>query len=83
MEILAHQRMRVMGNQDDFSGKKVVLFNSMNSKFDQKYIDEFADLVRRRGGSFEAHIYIIRGRMTRQMDIDEFLTELRRLLERV
>jgi flavodoxin len=70
-------------NNNDFSGKKVVLFNSMNSKFDQKYIDEFADLVRRRGGSFEAHIYIIRGRMTRQMDIDEFLTELRRLLERV
>lgn len=68
-------------NNNDFSGKKVVLFNSMNSKFDQKYIDEFADLVRHRGGSFEAHIYIIRGRMTRQMDIDDFLTELRRLLD--
>ena len=70
-------------NSNDFSGKRVVLFNSLNSNFDQKYIDEFADLVRQRGGSFEAHIHVIRGRMTRQMDVDDFLTEVRRLLERM
>ncbi|CDM57467.1 putative conserved protein [Rhizobium favelukesii] len=36
---------------NDLSGKKVVLFNLMNSKFDQKYIDEPAELVRQKGGS--------------------------------
>ncbi|MBB3398819.1 flavodoxin [Rhizobium sp. BK060] len=65
-------------SRNDFSGKRVVLFNSMNSKFDQKYIDDFAELVRRKGGSFDGHIYVIRGRMTQQMSTDELLDETRR-----
>ncbi|WP_194843000.1 hypothetical protein [Agrobacterium tumefaciens] len=55
-----------------------MLFNSLNSKFDQKYIDEFADLVRRQGGEFGGHMFIIRGRMTYQMDLDAFVRETRR-----
>ena len=37
---------------NDFTGKKVILFNSLNSKFEQKYIDEFSALVRKNGGEF-------------------------------
>ncbi len=62
---------------NDFTGKKVILFNSMNSKFDQKYIDEFSAMVGKNGGQLIRHVYVIRGRMTRQMDIDEFLKEVR------
>jgi len=66
---------------NDLSGKTVVLFNSLNSKFDQTYIDEFADLVRLRGGTFGGHMFIIRGRMTRQMDVDDFVNETRRQID--
>lgn len=57
----------------DLTGKKVILFNSLNSKFEQRFIDDFAALVRRQGGEFVQHLYIIRGRMTRQLDPQAFL----------
>src|SRR5690606_11643508 len=50
---------------NDFTGKTVILFNSLNSKFEQKYIDQFSDLVNAQGGRVIKHIYVIRGRMTR------------------
>ncbi|WP_177217093.1 flavodoxin family protein [Pedobacter insulae] len=66
--------------RNDFMGKKVVLFNSMNSKFEQKYIDDFKSIIEQNGGTFEKHIYIVRGRMTQQMDVDSFLKETEKLL---
>ena len=66
---------------NDFSGKKVILFNSMNSKFEQKYIDDFARIIRQNGGEFVRHVYIIRGRMGRQMSQAEFLREVENKLE--
>lgn len=66
---------------NDFAGKKVILFNSMNSKFEQHYIDEFADIIRQNGGIFEKHIYIIRGRMGQQMGQDEFLAEIKKKMQ--
>ena len=57
----------------DLTGKKIILFNSLNSKFEQKYIDDFAALVRQQGGEFSQHLYIIRGRMTRQLNTQAFL----------
>jgi flavodoxin len=65
---------------NDFTGKKVILFNSMNSKFEQKYIDDFKSIVQQNGGIFLKHIYIIRGRMTQQMDVDTFLNEVSKKL---
>lgn len=65
---------------NDFSGKKVILFNSMNSKFEQKYIDDFKNIIEQNGGIFEKHLYIIRGRMTQQMDVDTFLNEVSKKL---
>jgi len=61
---------------NDFTGKKVILFNSMNSKFEQKYIDDFKNTIEQNGGTFEKHIYVIRGRMTQQMDVEMFLSEV-------
>lgn len=66
---------------NDFTGKKVVLFNSMNSKFEQQYIDDFKNIVEQNGGIFDKHLYIIRGRMTQQMDTDTFLKEVDKLIE--
>lgn len=66
---------------NDFTGKKVILFNSMNSKFEQKYIDEFANIVRQNGGEFVQHLYIIRGRMGQQMSQEAFLREVENKLE--
>ena len=58
---------------NQLNGKKVVLFNSMNSKFEQRYIDDFAKLVKQQGGEFIKHICINRGRMPRQMSTPAFL----------
>lgn len=67
---------------NDFSGKKVFLFNSMNSKFEQKYIDRFKTIIQKKGGTFEGHFYIVRGRMTRQIQVDAFLNEVERILKK-
>jgi flavodoxin len=58
---------------NDLTAKKVILFNTLNSKFEQKYIDDFAQEVKHKGGHFIKHMYITRGRMTRQMDTQPFL----------
>jgi len=42
---------------NNFTGKKVMLFNSMNSKFEQKYIDDFTNIIEQNGGTFVKHIY--------------------------
>ena len=47
---------------NDFSNKKVVLFNTFNSRFKQEYIDEFSNLISDNGGKMASHIYIKRGR---------------------
>ncbi len=67
---------------NDFEGKSVVLFNSMNSKFEQGYIDNFGALIEKQGGKMTDHLYVIRGRMTQQMELDEFLNEVRRQLKK-
>ena len=52
----------------------------MNSKFEQKYIDDFKNQVEQNGGVFLKHLYIIRGRMTQQMDVETFLKDVEQLL---
>ncbi len=65
----------------DFSGKKVVLFNAMNSKFEQRFIDDFKGIVEQNGGAFHKHLYVIRGRMGQQMPSAEFLQEVEKLVK--
>ncbi|MGX2950719.1 flavodoxin family protein [Ursidibacter sp. B-7004-1] len=61
---------------NDFTGKQVILFNSMNSKFEQRFIDDFKQIIEQNGGTFAKHLYVIRGRMGQQMPTDVFLQEV-------
>jgi len=45
----------------------------MNSKFEQKYIDKFADMVKEKRGEFIKHVYVNRGRMSQQMSTEDFI----------
>lgn len=67
-------------DKNDFTDKKVILFNSMNSKFEQKYIDVFAETVVKNGGEFIKHLVVNRGRMTQQMETEEFLEIVKKQL---
>ena len=60
-------------SKNDLTGKKVILFNSMNSKFEQKYIDKFKNMVEEKRGEFIKHICVNRGRMTQQMSTQAFI----------
>lgn len=68
-------------NNNNFEDKNVILFNSMNSKFEQKYIDDFKHNIEKNGGNFVKHIYVIRGRMTQQIDTETFLNEVEQQLK--
>lgn len=48
----------------------------MNSKFEQRFIDDFKKIVAQNGGTFAKHLYVIRGRMGQQMPTDVFLQEI-------
>ncbi|HBC3579569.1 TPA: hypothetical protein NJ265_000717 [Vibrio parahaemolyticus] len=58
---------------NDLTNKRVILFNSFNSKFEQHFIDEFAALVRAKGATSFEHQYVKRGRMGDQLSTDEML----------
>lgn len=64
-------------SKNDFTNKKVVLFNSLNSRFEQKYIDKFSNIVKQKGGTFIQHIYVNRGRMTQQMSTQDFVNTIK------
>lgn len=57
----------------DFSGKDVVLFNTFNSKFEQRYIDDFKSLVMANGAKSFKHRYVNRGRMGNQLTTEQML----------
>ncbi|XAW90742.1 hypothetical protein ABDK09_13770 [Vibrio sp. CDRSL-10 TSBA] len=59
---------------NDFSGKHVVLFNSFNSKFEQHFINDFEALVRSNGAVSFRHQYVKRGRMGSQRSTEEMIT---------
>ena len=63
--------------------KKVVLFSTFNSGFQQKYIDEFQARVEAQGGSFISHLYIKRGRMLVQISSEALLARAREELEKL
>lgn len=68
---------------NDFSGKKIVLFNTFNSKFEQSFIDEFKQSVEARGGLFIGHVWVKRGRMTDQINSEELLRQVREKLSQI
>lgn len=57
----------------DLTGKDVVLFNTFNSQFKQKFIDDFQTLVLNNGARSFTHKYVRRGRMGQQISTDLML----------
>ncbi len=66
---------------NDFTGKNVVLFNTFNSRFKQEYINEFKAKVETKKGHFVKHIYVKRERMTRQISTEILLEQVRKKLD--
>ncbi|MBB4845611.1 hypothetical protein HNP55_004163 [Paucibacter oligotrophus] len=56
-----------------FDGKDVVLFNTFNSKFEQRFIDEFRQVVLAQGARSFRHLFVKRGRMGQQLSSGELL----------
>ena len=67
---------------NSFNGKKVVLFNSFNSRFKDKHITQFKKLVRKKGGVVVEHLYVRRGRWYWQKSRKEVLKELNASLDK-
>jgi flavodoxin len=59
-----------------FDAKRVILFNTFNSKFEQSFIDEFRDLVLTNGAVSFHHRFVKRGRMGQQLSTKEMLREI-------
>jgi len=66
---------------NDFTDKKVILFNTFNSRFKQEYIDVFKEKVEAKNGQFVKHLYVKRGRMTRQISPENMLRQVRTQLD--
>lgn len=59
-----------------FDGQDVVLFNTFNSKFEQRFIDEFRELVMGQGARSFHHVFVQRGRMGNQISTNALLQQL-------
>lgn len=66
--------------KNNFQGKSVVLFNTFNSRFKAENIEEFQKLVEEKGGEFLDHIYVRRGRVFDQIDRNELIMQVQKLL---
>jgi flavodoxin len=67
--------------KNDFQSQEMILFNTFNSRFKDKYIDEFSDLVKSKGGNLFDHIFIRRGRWYNQLDQNELAEQIQTLIE--
>lgn len=74
---------RAFLKKNRFDGKKVVLFNSHNSKFEQRFIDEFKAIAISNGASSFEHKVILRGRVGSQVSPEEFLQAVDKLFPKI
>lgn len=65
--------------QADLSGKKVVLFNTFNSRFKQAEFDKFKARVAARGGQVVDHVWVRRGRIYYQKSGAELTQEAKQI----
>jgi flavodoxin len=68
--------------KNNFKGKRIVLFNTFNSKFESKYIEKFEQLIQKKDGIFNDHIYVRRGRWFTQLSREELLEEFNKILDK-
>ncbi len=67
--------------ENNFKTKKVILFNTFNSRFKQENIDKFSNLLKTKNGKLIDHIYIRRGRVIpNQKDGNDVITETKSIL---
>ncbi len=62
-------------DKNDLRDKRIVLFNTFNSRFKKEEIDQFAAKIAARGGKLIDHIYVRRGRVYYQKTGDEVAQE--------
>ncbi len=67
--------------KNNFQNQKIILFNTFNSRFKDKHIDEFSDLVKSKGGNLGDHIFIRRGRWYNQLDRNELVEQIQTLIK--
>ena len=67
--------------KNNFQSQDIILFNTFNSRFKDKYINEFSDLLKSKGGNLDDHIYIRRGRWYNQLDQNELVEQIQILIE--
>ncbi len=67
--------------KNNFQSQNIILFNTFNSRFKDKYIDEFSDLVKSKGGNPGDHIFIRRGRWYNQLDQNELVEQIKTLIK--
>ncbi len=69
--------------KNDFQNQDIVLFNTFNSRFKDKYIYEFSDLIKSKGGNLSDHIFIRRGRWYNQMSQNELAKAIQTLVKAI
>ena len=67
--------------KNNFQSQNIVLFNTFNSRFKDKHINEFSDLVKSKGGNLGDHIFIRRGRWYNQLDQNELVEQIQTLIK--
>ena len=67
--------------KNDFHGQDIVLFNTFNSRFKDKYIHEFSYLIKSKGGNLDDHIFIRRGRWYNQLNQNEMIEQIQALIK--
>ena len=67
--------------KNDFTDKNVILFNTFNSRFKIKEIDEFKQEIEEKGGRFADHVYVRRGRVYHQMSGEQLIGESREIVD--
>jgi flavodoxin len=67
--------------KNDFKEKKVVLFNTFNSKFKSEEIELFRKEIEKKGGRLIDHIFVRRGRIYYQKSNEQILEESREIAE--
>ena len=66
---------------NDFHGKRVVLFNTFNSRFKSEEIGAFGRLISRKRGRLIDHVHVRRGRILNQLSGDELIERVRDVLD--
>jgi len=69
--------------KNNFQNQNIILFNTFNSRFKDKHIYEFSDLLKSKGGNLDDHIFIRRGRWYNQLDQNELVEQIQTLVKSI